>query len=118
MSVQPVTMDHRIQPMSYGSGTLELATHFGSHMYLIIRLDSTLSQAEANAIQDGMTINAASATPFSTEPVNKESFDAVELALRQELPALVQEYGAPGTIDLNAVASRVDPLLGRTHKQG
>jgi len=94
VSVQPVTMDHRIQPMSYGSGTFELATHFGSHMYLIIRLDSTLSQAEANAIQDRMTINAASATPFSAEPVNKESFDAVELALRQELPALVQEYGA------------------------
>jgi hypothetical protein len=94
VSVQPVTMDHRIQPMSYGSGTFELATHFGSHMYLLIRLDSTLSQAEANDIQDGMTINAASATPFSAEPVNKESFDAVELALRQELPALVQEYGA------------------------
>ncbi|MEL0008128.1 MAG: DUF1254 domain-containing protein, partial [Luminiphilus sp.] len=28
VSVQPVTMDHRIQPMSYGSGTFELATHF------------------------------------------------------------------------------------------
>ena len=32
VSVQPVTMDHRIQPMSYGSGTFELATHYGSHM--------------------------------------------------------------------------------------
>ena len=94
VSVQPVTMDHRIQPMSYGSGTFELATHFGSHMYLVIRLDSTLSQAEANAIQDGMSIDAASANPFSAEPVNKESFDAVELALRQKLPAMVQEYGA------------------------
>jgi hypothetical protein len=87
-------MDHRIQPMSYGSGTFELATHFGSHMYLIIRLDSTLSQADANAIQDGISIDAASANPFSAEPVNKESFDAVELALRQKLPAMVKEYGA------------------------
>jgi len=94
VSAQPVTMDHRIQPMSYGSGTFELATHFGSHMYLIIRLDSTLSQADANAIQDGISIDAASANPFSAEPVNKESFDAVELALRQKLPAMVQEYGA------------------------
>ena len=61
MSVQPVTMDHRIQPMSYGSGTFELATHYGietCHMYLIVRLDNTLSEAEANAIQDGMAINA------------------------------------------------------------
>ena len=94
VSVQPVTMDHRIQPMSYGSGTFELATHHGSHMYLIVRLDSTLSEAEANAIQDDMVINAASAQPFSAEPVNRESFDAAELSLRQKLPALVKTYGA------------------------
>ncbi len=93
VSVQPVTMDHRIQPMSYGSGTFELATHYGTHMYLVIRLDSTLSEAEANAIQDGMVINAGSAQPFSAEPVNKESFDAVELSLRQKLPDLVKTYG-------------------------
>ena len=93
VSVQPVTMDHRIQPMSYGSGTFELATHYGSHMYLVIRLDSTLTEAEANAIQDGMVINAASAQPFSAEPVNKESFDAVELSLRQKLPDLVKTHG-------------------------
>ena len=94
VSIQPVTMDHRIQPMSYGSGTFELATHYGSHMYLIVRLDSTLSEAEANAIQDGMVIKAASAQPFSAEPVNRESFDAAELSLRQKLPALVATHGA------------------------
>ena len=93
VSVQPVTMDHRIQPMSYGSGTFELATHYGTHMYLIIRLDSTLSEAEANAIQDDMVINAVSAQPFSAEPVNRESFDAVELSLRQKLPDLVKTFG-------------------------
>jgi hypothetical protein len=94
VSVQPVTMDHRIQPMSYGSGTFELATHYGSHMYLVIRLDSTLSEAEASAIQDGMVINAASAQPFSAEPVNRESFEAVEQVLRAKLPELVATYGA------------------------
>ena len=93
VSVQPVTMDHRIQPMSYGSGTFELATHYGSHMYLVIRLDSTLSEAEANAIQDEMVINAASAQPFSAEPVDRESFEAVELSLRQKLPELVKTFG-------------------------
>ena len=93
VSVQPVTMDHRIQPMSYGSGTFELATHYGTHMYLIIRLDSTLSEAEANAIQDDMVINAASAQPFSAEPVDRESFEAVELSLRQKLPDLVKTFG-------------------------
>jgi hypothetical protein len=94
VSVQPVTMDHRIQPMSYGSGSFELAAHTGTHMYLLIRLDSTLSQTEANAIQDGMTINAGSAKPFSAEPVNQESFEAAELALRQRLPELLKTYGA------------------------
>ena len=93
VSVQPVTMDHRIQPMSYGSGTFELGTHFGSHMYLIIRLDSTLSQAEANAIQDGMSITAASSQPFTTAPVNQGSFEAVELALRKKLMDLVARDG-------------------------
>jgi len=93
VSVQPVTMDHRIQPMSYGSGTFELAAHSGSHMYLVIRLDSTLTEAEANAVQDGMVINAGSAKPFSAEPVNRESFEAVELSLRQKLPALVSAFG-------------------------
>jgi hypothetical protein len=87
-------MDHRIQPMSYGGGTFELAAHTGTHMYLLIRLDSTLSQTEANAIQDGMIINAGSANPFSAEPVNQESFEAAELALRQRLPELVDTYGA------------------------
>ena len=86
VSVQPVTQDHRIQPMSYGSGTFELATHFGTHLYLVIRLDNTLSESEANAIQDGMVITAVSAEPFAAEPVDRDSFDAVELSLRQQLP--------------------------------
>ena len=75
ISVQPVTEDHRIQPMSYGSGTYHLATHFGSHLYLIVRLDSTLSQEEANALQDAMVIDAASAEPFLAEPVDKDAFE-------------------------------------------
>ena len=79
--------------MSYGSGTFELATHYGSHMYLIVRLDNTLSEAEANAIQDGMAINAGSAQPFAAEPVNRESFDAVEQSLRAKLSELVATFG-------------------------
>ena len=94
VSVQPVTMDHRIQPMSYGSGTFELATHYGTHLYLVIRLDNTLSESEANAIQDGMAITAVSAEPFTAEPVDRDSFDAVELSLRQQLPEVVAKYGA------------------------
>ena len=38
VSVQPVTMDHRFQPMSYGSGTFEPATHFGTHLLSLIHI--------------------------------------------------------------------------------
>ena len=88
ISVQPVTENHRIQPMSYGSGTYQLATHFGSHLYLIVRLDSTLSQEEANALQDAMVIDAASAEPFLAEPVDKDAFETVERSLREKLAEL------------------------------
>ena len=57
ISVQPVTEDHRIQPMSYGSGTYQLATHYGTHLYLIVRLDSTFTETEANALQDAMVLS-------------------------------------------------------------
>mgnify|MGYP001172960050 FL=1 len=89
ISVQPVTENHRIQPMSYGSGTYQLATHFGSHLYLIVRLDSTLSQEEANALQDAMVIDAASAEPFLAKPVDKDTFETVERSLRKKLIELL-----------------------------
>jgi len=94
ISVQPVTEDHRIQPMSYGSGTYQLATHYGKHLYLIVRLDSTFSEEEANALQDAMVIDAGSAEPFRAEPVDKEAFVAVENTLRQKLGELLATYGA------------------------
>ncbi|XXK20934.1 DUF1254 domain-containing protein [Arenicellales bacterium nBUS_48] len=89
ISVQPVTENHRVQPMSYGSGTYQLATHYGTHLYLIVRLDSTLSQEEANTLQDAMVIDAASAEPFLAEPVDKDTFETVERSLREKLVELV-----------------------------
>lgn len=94
VSVQPVTEDHRIQPMSYGSGTFPLATHTGTHLYLVIRLDSTLAQTEANQIQDGMTITAGSDKPFTTHTVNKEAFDAAEQLIRSKTAAMLKAEGS------------------------
>ena len=70
MSVQPVTMDHGFNPCPTVAVPLSLRRLYGSHMYLIVRLDNTLSEAEANAIQDGMAINAGSA--YSPRAVNRE----------------------------------------------
>jgi hypothetical protein len=69
MSIQPVTEDHRIQPMSYGPGTYELATHMGSHLYVILRLDATFSEEEAARYQDQVEVRANSDKMFSREPV-------------------------------------------------
>jgi hypothetical protein len=93
MSFQPVTEDHRIQPMSYGPGTYELATHTGSHMVVIVRLDATLSEEEAARYQDQMSISTNSDKLFSAESVEPESFKRVENELKAKTPMLVKRDG-------------------------
>ena len=87
VSVQPVTEDHRIQAMKYGSGTFELSTHTGEYLYVVVRLDSRFSKEEAQQYQDQMLITANSSNKFSALPVNKKSFDDVENALKAQMPA-------------------------------
>jgi len=93
MSVQPVTEDHRIQPMSYGSGTYELATHSGNHVILIIRLDATLTEAEAAELQNQMQISAKNSNLFTAEPVQRETFEVVEDELKAKMPVLIKRDG-------------------------
>lgn len=94
MSVQPVTEDHRIQAMRYGPGTFELTTHFGTHLYLVIRLDATFTEAEAKEIQDKMMVRSNSNEEFTVTPVNEESFVKVENALKAKQPGIVKRDGA------------------------
>ncbi|MFT7288114.1 MAG: hypothetical protein ACI87W_002229 [Halieaceae bacterium] len=94
ISMQPVTEDHRIQPMSYGGGTYELATHYGQHVFAIVRLDSTFTMSEAAFYQDQIHVSAANASLFTAEPVAQASFERAETELRSRLPALRARYGA------------------------
>ncbi|WP_023602735.1 DUF1214 domain-containing protein [Aliivibrio logei] len=94
MSVQPITEDHRIQPMYYGAGTFELSTHTGKHLYLVIRLDATFTEKEAAMYQDQMQINAKSAEPFTSESVNQASFKQVEDALKAKMPMINERDGS------------------------
>ncbi|TRX54942.1 DUF1214 domain-containing protein [Thalassomonas sp. M1454] len=94
MSVQPVTEDHRIQAMTYGSGKFNLTTHTGNYLHLVIRLDSSLSKADAHKYQNMMKITANSSVPFTAKPVNKESFHKVENELKAQMPALFKAEGA------------------------
>ena len=93
VSVQPVTEDHRIQRMFYGPGTFELSTHTGTHLYIVVRLDGTIAEADAARIQDQMRIDAVSNRRFTAEPVDEASFNAVENALKAKMPALVERDG-------------------------
>ncbi|CAH0991092.1 hypothetical protein SIN8267_01193 [Sinobacterium norvegicum] len=93
ISVQPVTEDHRIQPMSYGAGTFELTSHSGKHVYLVIRLDATFTEAEAAKLQDQMSISANSDQLFQAEPVNQQSFKTVEADLKAQMPAIFKRDG-------------------------
>jgi hypothetical protein len=94
ISVQPVTEDHRIQAMQYGSGTFNLSTHTGTHLYVVIRLDSTFTEAEARMYQDQMSISAKSNNKFSAAPVNKASFDKVEDGLKAKMGAITKRDGS------------------------
>ncbi|WNC73872.1 DUF1254 domain-containing protein [Thalassotalea psychrophila] len=97
MSVQPVTEDHRIQAMMYGAGTFNLTTHTGTHMYLIIRLDSTFTEAEAKEYQDQMMIKAKSNNKFTSVQVNEASFTKTENALKAQTPTIMKRDGADAT---------------------
>lgn len=93
MSIQPVTEDHRIQAMQYGTGTFELTTHMGTHLYVVVRLDATFTEAEAKEIHDKMSISAKSDNSFTAMPVNEESFTAVEDALKAKMPSVINRDG-------------------------
>lgn len=93
LSMQPITEDHRTQPMSYGGGTYQLATHTGSHVYIIVRLDSTFTPEEVATHQSSMRIDAASSELFSAEPVTRESFYAVENRLKARRMELLKTVG-------------------------
>lgn len=93
ISIQPVTEDHRIQPMTYGAGTFELSTHTGTHIYLVVRLDATFTEAEAKKYQDQMSINAKSSKMFKAEPVNQKSFKTVEDNLKAQMPGISKRDG-------------------------
>lgn len=94
MSIQGVTEDHRIQEMQYGSGTFNLTTHTGTHIYLVVRLDATFTEAEVKKYQDQMVITAKSANKFESVQVNKQSFEIVENSLKAQMPGIFKKDGA------------------------
>jgi hypothetical protein len=100
ISVQPITEDHRIEPMLYGAGTFKLSTHTGKHIYIVVRLDSTFSEKEAAKYQDQMRIDAKSSTLFKAEPVDKKSFETVENNLKAKVAGILKRDGKEATFGM------------------
>ena len=100
MSLEVVTEDHRVQPMTYGPGTFNLTAHKGDHVYALVRLDARFSVEEANKIQDKMSITAKSKKPFDTVQVDKESFHKIENGLKAQMPGLMKSNPAEATIGM------------------
>ena len=46
-----------------------------------------------DGVAESVGTRSLSAQPFSSKPVDRESFEAVELSLRQKLPELVKTFG-------------------------
>lgn len=100
ISIQPVTEDHRIQPMSYGGGTYELATHAGNHLYVIVRLDATFTKEEAASYQNMMKVDAVNASTFTARTVDPESFEAVEDQLKAQMPSILAREAESATFGM------------------
>ncbi|TRX54941.1 DUF1254 domain-containing protein [Thalassomonas sp. M1454] len=100
MTIEVVTEDHRVQPMVYGPGKYNLTTHIGDHVYALVRLDARFSVAEANALQDKMSITAKSSKPFDTVQVDKESFEKIENGLKKQMVGLAKENPAEATFGM------------------
>lgn len=100
MSIMTITLDHRIQPMQYGSGEFELSTHVGDYIFLVVRLDARLTKEQANKIQDQMKIVAGSDVPMAVKPYDKKSFESVEKELKAQMPALLKKEGNEALINM------------------
>ena len=100
MSLEVVTEDHRVQPMTYGPGKFNLTAHEGDHVYALVRLDARFSVEEANAIQDKMSITAKSSKAFDTVQVDKESFHKVEADLKAQMPGLMKTNPSEATFGM------------------
>lgn len=100
MSMEVITEDHRIQPMQYGSGTFDLSTHIGDHVYVIIRIDATFTKDEVHKIQDQMSIDAKAEGEFTAMQVDEKSFEEVETSLKKEMPTILKRDGAQATFGM------------------
>ncbi len=87
MTAMIVNQDHYINEVFSGGGTYELDMETFDTPYVIVFMRVLVDAAdpedvaEVNAIQDGMTVSAASSKPFITPDYDEESLNAIISAI-------------------------------------
>ncbi|WP_269581707.1 DUF1214 domain-containing protein [Roseibium sp. Sym1] len=110
MSAMVINQDHYINEVFHGGGTYTLDMETFDTPYVIIFMrtlvdaDDPDDVAEVNALQDQMTIKAASADPFILPDYDEESFEGiVQAALELERYAAGSAGAAGSKNEVNAV---------------
>lgn len=110
MSAMVVNQDHHINAVFHGGGsyTLDMETHHTPYVIVYMRtlVDAADPQdvAGVNALQDRMTIEAASAQPFIPPPYDSESYEGLVRAILGLVPYIPDSARVFGSKD------QVDPL--------
>jgi hypothetical protein len=108
LSVMPINQDGYVNAVYYDPGEYELTTgQFGTG-YLMLPVRILINPADpgdvaqANALQDQVTIQAAASRPFTVPDYDPASFDATRqalLQLAQGLPGFERAFGAREQVD-------------------
>lgn len=110
MSAMIVNQDHYINEVFHGGGTYTLDTETFDTPYVIVFMRTLVDAADSDdvaavhAIQDQMTVEAASSQPFILPNYNEEGYEALVAGLNALLPFTVDSTGAFGPKD------KVDPI--------
>lgn len=110
MSAMIVNQDHYINDVFHGAGTYTLDTDTFDTPYVIVLMRTLVDASDpddvaaVHAIQDQMTVEAASSRPFILPDYDEEGYEALVAALNGLLAFMVDSSGAFGSKD------EVDPI--------
>lgn len=114
MSAMIVNQDHFINDVFHGGGTYTMDTETFDTPYVIVFMRTLVDAADpddvaaVHAIQDQMTIEAASSQPFILPDYDEEAYEALVAGLNALLPFVADSTGAFGAKD---DVDRVNHLL-------
>jgi hypothetical protein len=119
MSAMVVNQDHYINDVFHGGGTYTLDTETFDTPYVIVFMRTLVDAADpddvaaVHAIQDQMSVEAASSQPFILPDYDDEGYEALVAGLNALLPFLADSTGGFGTKgEVNPVNHLLNTAIG------